>query len=28
MYTTAQARDKGIESVKTNGPKSPTKDQT
>jgi uncharacterized protein YegP (UPF0339 family) len=28
MYSTAQARDKGIESVRTNGPKSPTKDQT
>lgn len=28
MYSSAQARDKGIESVKANGPKAQIKDQT
>ena len=28
MYSSAQAPDKGIESVKTNGPKAPVDDQT
>ncbi|WP_323017799.1 YegP family protein [Castellaniella sp.] len=28
MYTTAAARDKGIESVKTNGPTAPVQDET
>lgn len=28
MYTTAAARDKGIESVKANGPTAPVQDQT